>query len=202
MIAVTGATGQPGKRYLRVVAAGPSGSGRRPRPGQGRKLEGPWRRGGGGIAWRFRGLTRASGGDAVYLLVPPASGAPDPLAAQRVVINALAEAVGRSHLRHVVLLSSIGGQQAPGDDRSRRSMTPNGRWPRRGALSRRCARRNSWDWAGVFGAVAGQGLLPSFLPLNRPIEMAATAISGSRGRSCWAPRPPDSRRSRWVATRR
>src|SRR5438046_9512437 len=77
-----------------------------------------------GEAWKQRGaeVTVAQLGDATavakalggakgaYLLVPPRYDADDMLGAQRPVIDALAEAVRKSGVPHVVLLSSLGAE--------------------------------------------------------------------------------------------
>jgi uncharacterized protein YbjT (DUF2867 family) len=181
MIAVAGATGHTGKavadallqlgRPVRVIV-------RDPVKGE------TWKARGAEVAVASLGdadaLSRAlSGADSAYLLIPPAYGAPDALAAQRVVVNAVAEAVGRSQLRHVVLLSSIGSQHATGVGPIRTLHAAERALAATGHST--TALRASYfveNWAGVLGAVAGQGILPSFLPLDQPIEMAATSDIG------------------------
>ena len=116
MIAVAGATGHTGK----AVADGLLQLGHRVRVIVRTADKGePWKARGAEVAVASLddadALTRAlTGANAAYLLVPPAPSAPDVLAAQRVVVNALADSVCRSQLGHVVLLSSIGAQHATG----------------------------------------------------------------------------------------
>lgn len=55
-----------------------------------------------------------SGASGAYLLVPPRYDAEDMLAVHRPLIDALAEAVRRSGVPHVVLLSSLGGELSEG----------------------------------------------------------------------------------------
>ncbi len=60
-------------------------------------------------------LTRAlEGAEGAYLLAPPDNAAPDILAKQRVVTDAIAEAIARSRVPHVVFLSSVGAHQDEG----------------------------------------------------------------------------------------
>jgi uncharacterized protein YbjT (DUF2867 family) len=55
------------------------------------------------------------GADAAYLLVPPpASSATGVLARSRRIVDALAQTVGGSHLKHVVFLSAVGAQVPDG----------------------------------------------------------------------------------------
>ncbi len=59
------------------------------------------------------GMTRAlTGADAAYLMIPPDMKAKDVAAHQDSVINALSAAVEKAGVKHVVLLSSIGADQA------------------------------------------------------------------------------------------
>jgi uncharacterized protein YbjT (DUF2867 family) len=181
MIAVAGVTGHTGQaaaealfqlgRPIRVVVRDVS------------KGE-PWKARGAEVAIASLddadALTGAlTGVDAAYLLVPPAYASPDPLAAQRVVVDALAKAVGRSELRHVVLLSSIGAQHATGVGpiqtlhTAEQALASTGR-----SVTALRAAYFVENWTGVLSAVAAQGILPSFLPLDQPMEMAATADFG------------------------
>ena len=207
MIAVAGATGHTGKAVADALLQ------------LGRPVRVIVRDAVKGESWKARGaevavaslddadaLSRALAGvDSAYLLIPPAYAATDALAAQRVVVNALAEAVGRSQLRHVVLLSSIGGQHATGvGPIPRRSMPPNRRWPRRGVRPRCCARRTSPRTGRVCSARSPDkaSCRHSCRSINR-LRWPPRPISGAlQPNSCWDPPPPDSRRSRWAATRR
>src|SRR5919109_3729875 len=116
MIAVTGATGHTGgataeallkhNEAVRVIVRDAA------------KGE-PWKGRGADVAVAslddIAALTRAlTGSRAAFLLLPPAYGAPDLLGAQRVVADAIAAAVKRSDVGHIVFLSSIGAQQSSG----------------------------------------------------------------------------------------
>lgn len=181
MIAVAGVTGHTGQAAAEALLQ------------LGRPVRVVVRDAAKGEPWKARGaevavaslddadaLTRAlSSVDAAYLLVPPAYAAQDPLAAQQVVVNALTLAVGRSQLRHVVLLSSIGAQHATGVGPIRTLHTAEQALASTGrSITALRAAYFVENWSGVLGAVAGQGILPSFLPLDQPIEMAATADIG------------------------
>ncbi len=78
-----------------------------------------------------------------------------------------------------MLLSSIGAQHATGVGpiqtlhAAERTLAATGR-----SITALRAAYFVENWAGVLAAVAGQGILPSFLPLDQPIEMAATADIG------------------------
>jgi uncharacterized protein YbjT (DUF2867 family) len=181
MIAVAGATGHTGK----AVADGLLQLGHRVRVIVRNAEKGePWKARGAEVAVASLddadALTRAlTGADAAYLLVPPAPSASDSLAAQRVVVNALAESVRRSQLGHVVLLSSIGAQHATGVGPIR--ALHDAEQALRATGRPTTALRAPYfieNWAAVLGAVTGQGVLPSFLPLDEPLEMAAAADIG------------------------
>ena len=146
-----------------------------------------------GAEWKARGaevavasladataLTRAlSGAPAAYLLIPPAYHAPDLMAAQAVTRNAIVRAIAESGVRHVVFLSSIGAHQPSGtgpvrtlhDAEQALKTSP-------AALTILRAPYFLENWAAVLPVVTGQGVLPSFLPLDKSIETAATADIG------------------------
>lgn len=125
-------------------------------------------------------LTEAlRGATAAYLLIPPAYHAPDLLATQAVTRDAIVRAIAGSRLGHVVLLSSIGAQH------------PSGTGPVRTLHEAEQALKTAptamtflrapyflENWAAVLPVVTGQGIMPSFLPLDTPIETAASADIG------------------------
>jgi NAD(P)H dehydrogenase (quinone) len=158
-----------------------------------------------GAEWRARGadvavaslddstaLTRAlSGATAAYLLIPPAYAAPDLLAAQAVTRDAIVRAIAESGVGHVVFLSSIGAHQ------------PSGTGPARTLHDAEQALRKTStpvtflrapyfleNWAQVLPVVTSQGVLPSFLPLDKSIETAATADIGEYAASLLSAPPP------------
>jgi uncharacterized protein YbjT (DUF2867 family) len=146
-----------------------------------------------GEAWKARGaevavasledpeaLSRALAGmDAAYVLIPPAYGAADLLAAQAVVVDAIGRALEKTLLPHVVLLSSTGAQHAVGVGpirilhRAEQRLRATGR-----PITFLRAPFFIENWAGVLPAVTGQGVLPSLLPLDRAMEMAGTVDIG------------------------
>jgi uncharacterized protein YbjT (DUF2867 family) len=126
-------------------------------------------------------VTRAlTGARAAYLMVPPVYGAADLLDAQRRIVEALADALRRSRLPHAVLLSSIGAQHAAGVGPIRslhaaeEALRATGR-----PLTILRAPYFLENWVPVLDAVATRGILPSFLPLDAPFEMAGTADIGA-----------------------
>jgi uncharacterized protein YbjT (DUF2867 family) len=129
---------------------------------------------------------------AAYLMVPPDYAAADLLAAQRRVVNALADAVRRSRLAHAVLLSSIGAQHAAGVGpigslhAAEEALRATGR-----PLTILRAPYFLENWVPVLDAVATRGILPSFLPLDAPFEMAGTADIGAVAAELLQGTPPD-----------
>lgn len=158
-----------------------------------------------GEAWRARGAEVAvaslddaaalanalNGASGAYLLLPPPYTAQDVLGALGATATAIATAVANSDVPHVVFLSSIGAQH------------PTGVGPIRAlhdAEQRLRATRKAVtilrppyfleNWAGVLGAVKAQGILPSFLPLDRKIDTIATADIGEIAARLLRERPP------------
>lgn len=145
-----------------------------------------------GKAWRDKGaevavasldsataLTIAlTGAKGVYLLVPPRYDSNDMLAAQVPVIDAFAEAIRKSAIPHVVLLSSLGAELAEGTGpirtlhRAERTL---------GAASRNITFLRAayfFENAGsVLGATAG-GVFPTFITPDLAMPMIATADIG------------------------
>jgi NAD(P)H dehydrogenase (quinone) len=141
-----------------------------------------------GAAWRAKGaevavatlddadaLARAlDGAEGAYLLLPPATQAPDVLAVRRRTVDAIAAAVERSGVRHVVFLSSVGAQHDAGTGliltvnygEARLAKTP-------AKLTFVRAAYFLENWAHVVAA-AKAGTLPTFLVSDQPIPMVAT----------------------------
>jgi uncharacterized protein YbjT (DUF2867 family) len=158
-----------------------------------------------GDAWRARGaevavaeladtkaLTAAlTGASAAYLLVPPAYGAPDLIAAQQIVIDSLARAIRESGVGHIVFLSSIGAQLPSGNGPIKSLHEAEEALGATGTpLTVLRAPYFVENWLTVLGAVAGQGVLPSFIPLDRAIETAATADIGHAAATLLQQPPP------------
>lgn len=119
-----------------------------------------------------------SGAHGAYLLLPPRYDAEDMLAAQRPVIEALAEAVRKSGVPHVVLLSSLGAELSEGTgpiqslhhaERTLGAASKNITFLRAGYFIE--------NFASALPATQG-GALPTFLTPNRAIPMAAAADIG------------------------
>lgn len=120
-----------------------------------------------------------TGAEGAYLLVPPQYGTENLLAAQAKVSDALAKAVAASGVPHVVLLSSVGAQQASGTGPIRslhyaESVIP----PASPNTTSLRAAYFFENWAPVLGAAAAQGKLPTFLTPDRKIPMNATEDIG------------------------
>lgn len=180
MYVVAGVTGHTGKVVADTLLA------------QGEKVRVIVRDAKQGAAWRDKGaevaiasldnptaLTIAfTGAKGAYLLVPPRYDSNDMLAAQVPVIDAYAEAIRKSAIPHVVLLSSLGAELAEG--------TGPIRTLHRGERTLGAASRNItflraayfMENAGaVLGATAG-GVFPTFLNLDLAMPMIATTDIG------------------------
>ncbi|MEQ1834306.1 MAG: NmrA family NAD(P)-binding protein [Candidatus Eisenbacteria bacterium] len=180
MFVVTGVTGHTGKVVAETLLA------------QGQKVRVVVRDSKQGEPWRARGaevavaslsdraaMTAAlTGAAGAYLLVPPRYDAADMPAAQRPVVEALAEAVRASAVPHVVLLSSLGAEHAEGTGpirilhQAERAL---------GAAAKHITfLRAAYfieNYASVLAATAG-GVLPTFLTPDRGIPVIATADIG------------------------
>jgi uncharacterized protein YbjT (DUF2867 family) len=123
--------------------------------------------------------TALRGASGAYLLIPPNGAAPDVRAYQHRLLDAIATAVERARVPHVVLLSSVGAQH------------PAGTGPIAGlyAAEQRLAAidgtRSSFVRAAYFmenlGGSLGmleQGVLPSFTPGATAFDMVATRDIG------------------------
>jgi len=160
---------------------------------RGRKVRVVVRDAGRGEPWKARGAEVAvadatdeaalaaalAGAEGAYVLVPPQYGVDDMLAAQRRIIDALAAAIRKSAVPHVVLLSSIGAERPSGTGpivtlhRAEDAL--------RSAAPRLTALRAAFfleNWIPFLPAVREKSVLPSFLPPQRPVPMVATRDIG------------------------
>ena len=181
MFAVAGVTGHTGQAVANTLL------------GDGREVRVIVRDAAKGEPWRARGanvalaslddeasLTRAlNGTSGAYLLVPPAYAADDVLGSLAVTGRAIARAVAKSSVPHVVFLSSIGAQHAAGVGPIRALHDAEQQLESTGKPV--TIIRPPYfleNWTGVLGAVKGQHILPSFIPLDLKIETIATADVG------------------------
>lgn len=128
-------------------------------------------------------LTRAlAGASGVYLLVPPNYGAEAWLADQRSRMDRAAEAVKKSEVPHVVLLSSVGGHIAGGTGPIRAASYGEhvlGCVAKRLTILRPCYFMD--NWVPVIGAAKAEGVLPTFIPPQAKIPMISTKDIGRIG---------------------
>ena len=128
-------------------------------------------------------LTRAfEGAKGVYLLVPPNYGAETWLADQRQRMDRAAEAVQKSGVEHVVLLSSVGGHLHGGTGPIRAASYGEqalGCIAKRLTVLRPCYFMD--NWAPVIGAAKAQGVLPTFIAPQVKIPMISTKDIGRIG---------------------
>jgi uncharacterized protein YbjT (DUF2867 family) len=128
-------------------------------------------------------LTKAfEGAKGVYLLVPPNYGAEAWLADQRARMDRAAEAVQKSGVDHVVLLSSVGGHLHGGTGPIRAASYGEyalGCHAKRLTILRPCYFME--NWAPVIGAAKAQGVLPTFIAPQAKIPMIATKDIGRIG---------------------
>ena len=128
-------------------------------------------------------LTKAlEGAKGVYLLVPPNYGAEAWLADQRQRMDRAAEAVQKSGVEHVVLLSSVGGHLHGGTGPIRAASYGEyalGCHAKRLTILRPCYFMD--NWAPVIGAAKAQGVLPTFIAPPAKIPMISTKDIGRIG---------------------
>jgi len=128
-------------------------------------------------------LTKAfEGAKGVYLLVPPNYGAEAWLADQRQRMDRAAEAVQKSGVDHVVLLSSVGGHLHGGTGPIRAASYGEqalGCLAKRLTILRPCYFMD--NWAPVIGAAKAQGVLPTFIAPPAKIPMISTKDIGRIG---------------------
>jgi uncharacterized protein YbjT (DUF2867 family) len=180
MFVVAGVTGQTGRITAETLLA------------KGEKVRVIVRKAEQGEPWRAKGaevaiaslddataLAKAfTGATGVYVLVPGRYDTDDMLAAQVPVIDALAEAVRKSGVPHVVLLSSVGAELAEGTGPIRtlhRAERVLGQASKNITFLR--AAYFIENHASVLAATAG-GVLPTFLVADRAIDMVATVDIG------------------------
>ncbi len=128
-------------------------------------------------------LTKAfEGANGVYVLVPPNYGAEAWLADQRARMDRAAEAVQKSGVEHVVLLSSAGGHLHGGTGPIRAASYGE---QALGCIAKRLTiLRPSYfmdNWAPVIGAAKAQGVLPTFIAPQAKIPMISTKDIGRMG---------------------
>lgn len=128
-------------------------------------------------------LTKAfEGAKGVYLLVPPNYGAEAWLVDQRQRMDRAAEAVQKSGVEHVVLLSSVGGHLHGGTGPIRAASYGEhalGCIAKRLTILRPCYFMD--NWAPVIGAAKAQGVLPTFIAPPAKIPMISTKDIGRIG---------------------
>jgi uncharacterized protein YbjT (DUF2867 family) len=139
----------------------------------------PWRARGAEIAigslGDAAGLSRAlEGVSGAFVLIPPQYAE-----AQRLLADAIGEAVRRTGVPHVVLLSSLGAQHAEGTGPVR-SLYYAERVIAEAAKSLTIIRAAYFleNWIPVLGEARGKGILLSFLTPGRRIPMIATRDIG------------------------
>lgn len=128
-------------------------------------------------------LTKAfEGAKGLYLLVPPNYGAEAWLADQRQRMDRAAEAVQKSGVEHVVLLSSVGGHLHGGTGPIRAASYGEyalGCHAKPLTILRPCYFMD--NWAPVIGAAKAQGVLPTFIAPPAKIPMISTKDIGRIG---------------------
>lgn len=120
----------------------------------------------------FRGASSA------YVLLPPNPASPDFLTEQKRKADTIAEAARANGVRHLVLLSSVAAQYPAGTGPIVSVHHAEGLFAT--AVPRRTYVRASYfleNWGASLGAI-GDGVFPSFLNLDTPIDMVATADIG------------------------
>ncbi|MEP6886865.1 MAG: NmrA family NAD(P)-binding protein [Nitrospirales bacterium] len=129
-----------------------------------------------------------------YLLVPPDYKATQYLEDRKRVVDAMASAVESSGLRHVVLLSSIGGYLTA-ETGPIRALHYAERRLEAVAHSMTIVRAPYFmeNWAPVLDAARSQGVLPSFLSPSRKIPMIAVRDIGHIAAECLLDQPKGRR---------
>jgi len=149
----------------------------------------PWKARGAEVAVGSLGdaasLTQAlTGAQGAYLLLPPRYDIEDLLAAHRAMVEAMSQAVRKSGLPHLVLLSSVGAELADGTGPVRSlhhaevtlaKAAKNATYLRPGYFFE--------NFAPVLPATQG-GVLPTFLTPGKTIPMAASADVGRIAAEC------------------
>jgi uncharacterized protein YbjT (DUF2867 family) len=116
-------------------------------------------------------------GDGAYLLIPPASGVAQE--SREGIVRSLAQAVEKSGVKHVVILSSIGAQHPSGTGPIVSAyITESALSPVAKNLTIIRAAYFFENWAPVLPAAQNSGVLPTFLTTDRRIPMVATRDIG------------------------
>jgi uncharacterized protein YbjT (DUF2867 family) len=124
--------------------------------------------------------TALAGIEAAYLLLPPKYAEPDVLAAQARTADAIAEAVQTSGVGRVVFLSSHGANRDSGTGPVRALHYAEMQLTSTGVpVTMLRAPYFLENWAGVFPMAREEGVLPTFIPVDRAIP---TAVTGDIGR--------------------
>lgn len=181
MFVIAGVTGNTGSVVAETLLAA------------GRKVRVLVRDAAKGAPWRERGAdvrvvaslddetalaSAFEGADGAYLLSPPDGRAADFVAERRKTFEAVAGAIERSRIPHVVLLSSIGAQHADGNGPIRGLHQAEQRLAKTSAkLTFVRAAYFLENWAAV-GAATKDGALPTFIAADRTIPMVATRDIG------------------------
>ncbi len=119
------------------------------------------------------------GAEGAYILLPPNLASNDFLVESRKRVEAIAEAVERSNLPHVVLLSSVGAQHADGTGQIVTVHVAEERLARTSAkLTAVRAAYFIENWGSVAAVAASAGKLPTFLPADLAVPMVSTGDIG------------------------
>ncbi|HWE31339.1 MAG TPA: NmrA family NAD(P)-binding protein [Polyangia bacterium] len=119
------------------------------------------------------------GADGVYAMLPPNHHADDLLALQATFITSWTAALAAAKPKHVVLLSSVGAELPGGTGpitaihRLEAALAP-----LHLPLTAVRAAYFMENWGAVAHPAKADGVLPSMLPLGRPVQMVATADIG------------------------
>ncbi len=122
------------------------------------------------------------GATGAYLMIPPNYGAEAWLADQRVRMDRAAEAVQKSGVEHVVLLSSVGGHLHGGTGPIRAASY--GEHALGCVAKRLTILRPSYfmeNWGPVIGMAKAEGVLPTFIAPQAKIPMISTRDIGRIG---------------------
>jgi uncharacterized protein YbjT (DUF2867 family) len=146
-----------------------------------------------GAVWRQRGAevhvlaslddegglaSALEGAEGAYLLSPPDARATDLVAERRKMLEAMAGAIERSRVPHVVFLSSVGAQHSAGTGPIRTVHDAEQRLAQTSAkLTFVRAAYFLENWAAV-AAAAKEGKLPTFIASDHAIPMVATRDIG------------------------
>ena len=182
MFIVTGATGNTGHVVAETLL------------GQGKKVTVLVRDASKGERWREKGASVAvstledvetltavlSGAEGAYFLLPPNNRAPEYLADRARLAGGIANAVAKSGVQHVVLLSSIGADRADGtglliaNHNAEAIITPAAR-----NITILRAAYFLENWGASVRAVRETGVLYTFLTPRRGIPMVSTSDIGN-----------------------